>query len=74
MPEQFVLESSHHLTQGKPMPSKDPSRAAKKAVDKLTGQREKFDAGTILEDPALRARLRDAKEALAKERLRRKSR
>jgi hypothetical protein len=52
------------------MPSTDPAHKAKRAVDEATGQRVPFDAGTIIEDPALRAQLRDAKEQLAKDRQR----
>lgn len=50
----------------KPKP-KDPSRTGKKAVDVVTGDPARFNAETIIADPALRAKLRDAKEALAKE-------
>ena len=49
------------------MPRKDPSKTGKKAVDATTGDPTRFNAETIIADPALRAKLRDAKEALAKE-------
>jgi len=56
------------------MPAKDPSRTAKRAVDATTNQAPAFNAETILESGELRARLRDAKEALAKERAQKRAR
>jgi|GEM_PF-3856368 len=50
------------------MPAKDPSKTGKRAVDAVTGDNPAFNAETIISDPALRAKLRDAKEAIAKER------
>jgi hypothetical protein len=48
------------------MPAKDPSKTGKRAVDTVTGDNPRFDAQSIIADPALRARLRDVKEEIAR--------